>query len=402
MNRTRLLLVVLVLIIIVVAVGAFVVTQTDILGGDGGNPVVNTGGGSNDTPTPFPTIAPTATEIPTVRIVRAVQDIPRGVEIQPNMVDVIEFPEQYAPLRAFSNIEEIVGRIARTDIFREDFILANQIVDELGSLAAVGSDAAAILDPNRVAVSLPIDQITSVAYAVRPGDRVDVIVSMLFVDIDPDFQSITPTQFSLVNITESVSPLGEEFGTVINLAIGAGGEGEFDTRRIAGGGVGSFAGQTLVWPVLFSPSEPQRPRLATQRTVQDAEVVWVGQFPLDGILFRPAPTPTPVVTPDPEASPTPAPEIPPTNTPAAPQIITLAVRPQDAVVLTYMAEAQLPLTFALRSARSQGLPPTDPVTLDYILNTFNIVVPERLNYGIQPAITSIRSLSLGDRIDLNN
>lgn len=397
MNRTRLLLVVLVIIVIIVAAGAFVFLQGG-LGGDGsGISVVQ----PQESPTPFPTIAPTATEIPTVRVVWAVQDIPRGVVIQPNMVDVIEFPEQYAPLRAFSNIEEVIGRIARTDVFREDFILSNQLVDELGSLATIGSDAAAILDPNRVAVSLPIDQITSVAYAVRPGDRVDIIVSMLFVDIDPDFQTILPTEFQFIDIGLQPSPLGEGFEPVTSLTLGSGGAGEFDTRRIAGGGVGAFAGQTLVWPVLFSPSENQRPRLATQRTVQDAEVVWVGQFPLDGRLFRPAPTPTPVVTQDPNVTPTPANVPPPTATPAAPQIITLAVRPQDAVVLTYMAEAQLPLTFALRSARSQGLPPTDPVTLDYILNTFNIAVPDRLTYGIQPAITSIRSLSLGDRIELD-
>src|SRR5690606_18542714 len=77
-----------------------------------------------------------------------------------------------------------------------------------------------------------------------------------------------------------------------------------------------------------------------------------------------------------------------------PTIVTVAVRPQDAVVLTYMAEAGIPMTFALRSARTQGLPDTSPVTLNYILQTYNIQVPESLNFGIEPAIRSIRGITL--------
>lgn len=400
MNRTRLILVVVLVVVILAAAGAFAAVQLGLIGG-GGNGGSDNGGGiaavsgpPTSTPTPLP---PTPTPIPEIDIVVAAQDIPRGVPITPNMIDVIPIAQPYAPRRAFSSENEVVGRIARTDIFRENFILSNQLVDDLGNLASVGSDAAAILPPNRVAVTLPMDVFTSVGYAVAPGDRVDVIVSMLFVDIDPVFQSIEPNEFSLLEIT------ADEDTGVVNLARGFDGRGEFDTRRIPTGGVGNLAGQILTWPVLFSPSEDQRPRLTTQRTVQDAEVVWVGPFPRDGMLFRPAPSPTPIPpTLAPGETETPEPAAPPaTATPERPQIVTLAVRPQDAVVLTYLAEAQLPMTFALRSARSQGLPPTDPVTLDYIMTTFNIAVPDRFNYGVQPAITSIRSLTLGDRIQLN-
>jgi len=40
------------------------------------------------------------------------------------------------------------------------------------------------------AVSIPIDRITDIAYAVQDGDRVDIIMSMLFVDVDEIFQSL--------------------------------------------------------------------------------------------------------------------------------------------------------------------------------------------------------------------
>ena len=70
--------------------------------------------------------------------------------------------------------------------------------------------------------------------------------------------------------------------------------------------------------------------------------------------------------------------------------------------LAYLAEAGLPLTFALRSAGSTTLQPTDPVTLGFILNRFNIQVPEKFTFGVEPAIRSIRELSLGDRIQLRD
>jgi len=140
--------------------------------------------------------------------------------------------------------------------------------------------------------------------------------------------------------------------------------------------------------------------------VTDAIVLYLGEFPRDGRIFRQEPVETEAPTATPTLDPALAgatPSGPPTVTalPPRPQLVTLAVTPQDAVVLTYMAEAGLPITFALRSARATGLPPTDPVTLRYLLERFNIDVPERFAFAVEPAIRSIRELSLGNRIELN-
>jgi hypothetical protein len=88
--------------------------------------------------------------------------------------------------------------------------------------------------------------------------------------------------------------------------------------------------------------------------------------------------------------------------PPRPNIITLGVPPQDAVVLTYMAEAGFPMTFALRSARAVGLPETQTVTLDFIMTTYGIQVPDRFSFAVEPAIRSIRQISLGERISLQS
>jgi Flp pilus assembly protein CpaB len=92
----------------------------------------------------------------------------------------------------------------------------------------------------------------------------------------------------------------------------------------------------------------------------------------------------------------------PTPTPERPDIITLGVAPQDAVVLTWAVEARIPITLALRSASDTSRVPTTAVTLDYIMNEFSISVPVKRPYAIEPAIRSIRQLIAGEEIRLHD
>lgn len=388
MNRSRVIIIALLLIIVIGAVVALVVVNQQPA------PQVASGGTNQGvqvaqeaTATPLPTITP----IPLIEVVIAVQDIPRGVPIAANAVQIVRIPEETAPFGAYSNIEDVVGLIARTDIFREQVVLNNLLVEDLSNLATAGSDAAAVLPANRVLVAVPIDRLTSVAYAIQPGDRVDIIASMLFVDVDPTFQSQEPNEFTLVGVSQI--PL-EGGGTSTEITTDQAIRGAFDSRLIPNAGT---------FPVLISPSEDPRPRLTTQTLIQDALVVWLGDFPMDGRIFRPAATPTPDFTP------TPLPEgaaadgdLPPTPTPLPPRpdIISVGVTPQDAVVLTYLIESGIPMTFALRSAATTSLPQTDAVTLNYIMERYRILVPEKFNYALEPAIRSIRSIEVADRIQL--
>jgi hypothetical protein len=71
-------------------------------------------------------------------------------------------------------------------------------------------------------------------------------------------------------------------------------------------------------------------------------------------------------------------------------------------VLTWLIEARVPITFYLRSSADTSLIPTDPVTLEYIMSEYNISVPSRVGFSIQPPIRSIRQLIAGDEIRLDN
>lgn len=360
MQRGRL----LIIIAFIIIVGAIVVVVV--------LPRLNTRPATQTDTTPIPgtqpqvqSSLPTPTPLEFVDIVIAVQELPRGFRIPANALELRPWPEVSAPVNSFTSLEEVIGKIARTDIFREQPILTSMITDDFTSLAEVGSDAAAVLPSGLLAVAIPMDRLSGVAYAIRDGDRVDVILSMLFVDVDDISQTIAPNRITLFQITED----GINFSTTI--------EGRADS--------------TSLGPGIIGPSERQRPRLVTQRTVQDALVLHVGEFSLDGRLFGKPPTPTPVPAADAQQSGQQGTAVP-SPTPKLPDIVTLGVTPQDAVVLAWAIETRLPLTLALRSAGDASRSTTSGVDMDYMVNTFNINPPQKRQYALEPAIRSIRQL----------
>jgi hypothetical protein len=112
---------------------------------------------------------------------------------------------------------------------------------------------------------------------------------------------------------------------------------------------------------------------------------------LDGVLFGKPPTPTPVPAEEAETSSQQGTPVP-SPTPKLPDIVTLGVTPQDAVVLAWAVETRLPLTLALRSAGDASRSTTSGVDMDYMVNTFNINPPVKRQFALEPAIRSIRQL----------
>ncbi len=344
----------------------------------------------NPSGTPQATNTPIPTPLPTIDIVVAGQRINRGQVIQPGDVVIRTWPEPFAPLSAITDTELVIGSIARTDIEREMPILTSHLTDNLADIASIGSDASAILPPGTRMVAMPMDRLTSVAYALQPGDRVDLIVSLLYVDIDEDFQSRLPNNIRIISVETS-----EEGGVTLTVEDPV--DGRTDALPIALGALG-----VVNMPIIIQPAESPRPRLATQMTIQDALVMYVGDFPRNGRIFTrassdaapAAETPVPTVAAPNQADATPTP------LPPRPDIISLAVSPQEAVVLTYFIEAKIPVTFALRPANETGIAAVQQVDIDYIMDQYRIILPRKLPYAIEPAIRSIRQLVASESISL--
>ncbi|HJW90390.1 MAG TPA: SAF domain-containing protein [Anaerolineales bacterium] len=324
-----------------------------------------------------------------VNVVVATQRIPRGSVMDESVLGVIDIQRDLMIEGYFTEIKQLVGRRARVDLEANMLITSGMVVDSAEQLSSTGSVAALSIPRGMVAVSIPINRLSAVSYAPQPGDHVNVIATLLLVDLDTDFQTVKPNQ--------SAAVLGAGPGVLIGTGTAEGGNATLDkeinkiTAQNATGGAAALMGRTVIDPVLEQtfyvvPSESQRPRLVSQVLLQDAIVLGVGDFPLSGQRVEDLVTQETVAT---EVAPIEGAPEEPAQAPRPPDVITLIVTPQDAVTLNYLIYAGAQLTLALRPAGDDSRVPTEAATLDFLLKNYLIPVPVPLPYGLEPRVDDL-------------
>jgi len=373
-RRTGIVLILLIVVVLVIVIVAVFALQS--LGG-GGGPAVG------QQPTEAPPTPP-----PVINIIVAARDIPRGARLSTEDVTTMAWPilvQAPPPAGALllenGGLEQVEGRIARVDILSGQPVMDFMITpgDQPTSLANVGSDAALLIPSGMVAVSIPITRLNSVGYALRAGDHVDIMMSFRFVDVDQDFQTMLPNH----GILFVVDPETQQLSTL-----------EYTVGREETGLLGNTA---LIIPN-EGPSQGQIARQTTQLVIDNAIVVRVGTWPITDLeqpivvtVAPQAPTPTPSAQQvEGQPTPTPIPSVP------VPDIITLAMSRQDALVLKYATETGAIIDLALRSALDNQVSDviTDPVSLDYIINFYNVAVPQLLPVALDPRADAMGTLNM--------
>jgi Flp pilus assembly protein CpaB len=345
----RILIIVAILLVLVLAVVAFLFK--DQLFGGQSQQVTQV----DTQPTPIPK--------KTVRIVVLTQPLPLGGTISADMLASIDYPEEnFIPELFFleEEIPDLVGKQVRYPL-QAGIVLTRGLVSD----KSVGSYASSQIPPGSVAIAIPITRLTSVSNALQPGDHVNLIVAIQLVDMDTDFQTILPNNTGSVSMTGEVT--SDTGGTTANLSV-----------TITGGGppLGRIEmNETIQMPIYVIPSENQRPRLISQTLIQDAVVLWVGTF--DKTKEEGYVAPTPQATSEAPVQP---------ETPKLPDQITLIVSPQDSVTLNYLMLAGAKFNLVLRSPDDTNTTPTEAVTLQFLMDQYNIPLPTKLPYGIQPRV----------------
>jgi pilus assembly protein CpaB len=328
-------------------------------------------------------VLPTATPIPTAKVVVVTQRVERGEVIAADKLDLVDYQLDLVLPIMYTDVQQVVGKMARYNMDPYTVVTSALVTDAPDT--AQGSDDALFISPGMVAVSIPISRLSSVSYAPQRGDHVNVIVTVLMVDLDADWQSVLP------NLT------GNVIGPGGGIAEGLGATGTDIRTLLAQPFLGvSGQGRPVVDPLLeetfyLLPSEPQRPRLVSQTLIQNVIVLQMGDFPTPGeraameaAILEPTPTLEPGATPaQPVQAPTPTPIPPP------PDVITLIVSPQDAVTLNYLIYSGAQLTIVMRNPQDTSVTSTEAVTLSFLLTQYNIPVPVKLPYGFQPAVTAL-------------
>ncbi len=339
----------------------------------------------------------TPTSLPTVSVVIAAQSIVQGAQITADMLTTVEIPQTMWLATYFTDMNLVVGQYAKYPLDPGMF-LTTAMVSPTPPVSLPGSRWATLIPPGMTAVSIPITRLSSAAYGIRAGDRVDVIATMLLVEVDSKFQSIAP------NYTASVSPSRSK-----QVLMGGGTVEEPSGTLITGDKITTLTAQTISGtslspagrvendpalgvPFYVVPSERQRPRLVSQMVVKNVQVLHVGTFPLTSEQEQTThlPLPAPAAGEMPAATTTPMPTpVTRATEPEKPDLITLIVSPQDAVALTYFLYSGAQLTLTLRNPADNAQYDTEAATLSYILAQYNIPVPVALPYALEPRIDEL-------------
>ncbi len=360
-------------ILILVLVGAFVITQRF------SQP---SGEGTADAPAPTPIID-------LVEIVVITQPTPRGTVLNETILGLIELPRDNVIEGMFTDMALVVGRQAKFDLDSGIPVTAGMLVDAAAQLSDTGSIASLSIPRGKVAVSIPISRLSSVSYAPKPGDHVSVIATMMFLDLDSEFQSQLPNN------------IGGVTGPYVNAETGE----SYITIRVFGGAESPIYGRTELDPILNElayviPQEAQRPRIVSQTVLYDVEILQIGDFPLAEEEEQAAAdeAAAEAVAQADQAGQAQAAgeEAAPPVTP--PDVITIIVNPQDAVTLNYLLFSGAELTLALRASGDDSITTTEAATLQFLLDVYNIPIPAKLPYGMNPRMDELVPTTLGNDI----
>jgi len=310
------------------------------------------GGGSQPTPEPKTNVVQQAEPggIPTTQVIVALQPIGRGSEFVAGSIGRRDWPANNVPPDIIADEAETIGKVAKTEIVQGQVLVRSMLVDK-----GVSGEASLNVPPGRVAVAYPMNRQTSVGYAIQPGDFVDILITSFFIDVDTEFQSPLPNKTSFffpVYDQES----GVQTGVQLSAAVD---EGRFEL------GAGDVAS-------IVNARSEQIPRRVAQLTVPAAKVLRVGPW-IE------------------EAKATPAADGSPPPPPPPPDIVTLAVTPQDSLVLLWLRQSGIYSEMALRAAgEDQADHQTEAVTLQYMLTRFNISVPPKIEFVMTSSVTDIK------------
>jgi len=113
-----------------------------------------------------------AEEVETVTVVAADIAIPFGTKVATRHLKTLSMPVEFVPPGSFTNIEEVVDRVAVQPIVAGEILMHGRFTE-----SEDGSTLAALVSEKMRAVTVRVDDVIGVAGFLLPGNRVDVLAA---------------------------------------------------------------------------------------------------------------------------------------------------------------------------------------------------------------------------------
>ncbi len=107
-----------------------------------------------------------------IQIVVAAKDIPEGVRIDANSVEMVELPQKYVQPGAISDVKRIVNRNINVPVLRGTQLLESMFIDTRAE------GIAGKIPAGKRAFSIFVTDVTAVGELIQPGDMVDLMVTV--------------------------------------------------------------------------------------------------------------------------------------------------------------------------------------------------------------------------------
>lgn len=110
----------------------------------------------------------------TVPVVVAASEISFGERIRQTDVKTISWPRESVPDGTFSDPAKVVGRFSTLKLLPGELVLRQRVASE-----SAGSSLSTLIEPNRRAVTVRVNDVIGVAGFLLPGNRVDVLATRM-------------------------------------------------------------------------------------------------------------------------------------------------------------------------------------------------------------------------------
>lgn len=309
-------------------------------------------------------LTPQQTQVALTEVYYAAQNIPQGTKITREMLGTFSIPPEKVADVMFTVGEEagLEGQTARFTLDQGVLITTSMV--GAGPVEVAGPAWAAKIPSGMVAVTVPTNRLSLVGYGVDDGAHVNVNACMLFVDVDPSFQSQLP------NYTSSMADVFFPQDGRPQLSL------EPVTQELPSRQGRTEIDPTFQKPIYVVPAEGQRPRLVCQMVLQDVVVLKLGNFTKQAVATDPNATPAP------------------TQPSSGPDIVTLMVTPQDSISLNYFIYTGATLSMSLRNPNDTSRFAAESATLTSLLTQYNISLPSKLPYAAQPRVDTLTAPNL--------
>lgn len=119
-------------------------------------------------------VAEAAPPAPINSVVVAKADLAWGTKLTPEMLQIANYPSDALPDGHYQRLEDLQETVLLQDLKAREPILKSKLAQGKD----VGAGVAAVTDPLKRAMSVKVDEVIGVSGFIKPGDRVDVMVTI--------------------------------------------------------------------------------------------------------------------------------------------------------------------------------------------------------------------------------